>query len=225
MMIERACGTCRKWLQDSDGDMGVCTAVQLDGHGKHERLARINPVDARLETHRGFLCVLFDANVSGMQVKLMPPLTARRIGDFHNAYERGDSCWLWRRGVFKSSGYGRFSINHRWYIASRVSYLIAHGVDPADKFVCHHCDNPACVRPEHLFLGTAATNSRDRNLKRRQHHWNGARAGENSTSAKLTKDQVIAIRASTLSNRTLGEQYGVHYTTISYIRSGKRWGL
>lgn len=78
-----------------------------------------------------------------------------------------DGCWLWT-GNRMAKGYGLFAvegINHR---AHRVSYEMATGQHPGSLFVCHHCDNPSCVNPAHLFLGTAQDNTNDMLAKGRR---------------------------------------------------------
>ena len=88
------------------------------------------------------------------------------IEGFFRRVEKTDQCWLWLAGKNKD-GYGKVKIHGRSLQAHRVSWEIHHGPIPAGLNVLHRCDNPACVNPAHLFVGTALDNNRDRDAKGR----------------------------------------------------------
>ena len=83
-----------------------------------------------------------------------------------------DGCWTWTGKSRSGEGmrYGLFRANGKYQGAHRVAWQIVHGAIPAGMHVCHHCDNPICVRPDHLFLGTHLDNMRDMVAKGRNRH-------------------------------------------------------
>lgn len=83
--------------------------------------------------------------------------------------EPNSGCWLWAASLRPVSGYGQLRIGASVKFAHRVSYALHRGPIPAGLFVCHHCDTPSCVNPDHLFLGTAKDNAQDSLRKGRQH--------------------------------------------------------
>lgn len=124
-------------------------------------------------------------------------------------------CWLWLGGK-TSHGYGSIRFGGRKataLLAHRLAYWFTHGEPPPNRSVCHHCDNPSCVRPAHLFLGTHAENMRDRQQKGR-------------AAMKLQPVQVRAIRA--LADlgwhmKTIGEAFGISGSTAHAIARRKIW--
>ena len=85
-------------------------------------------------------------------------------------------CWKWK-GPFFQSGYGHYTLRRKEYRAHRVAYYLAYGQIPEESFVCHKCDNPSCVNPQHLFLGTAKENTQDMISKDRLNQSRGENKG------------------------------------------------
>ena len=136
---------------------------------------------------------------------------------FWSKVDKSSNCWVWTAS-FRSGDYGQFRVEGKIQLAHRVSYVIEHGSIPDGLCVCHTCDNPSCVKPKHLFLGTRNDNNQDAIRKGRN-----AR-GRMVPQAKLTEKQVKAIRLDTRPRKEIAKEYGLHYNTISKIRTGKRWG-
>lgn len=134
--------------------------------------------------------------------------------------EPNSGCLLWTAHV-DYRGYGRLMVDGKGRFAHRLSYECAKGPIPPGLFVCHHCDVPSCINPNHLFVGTQFDNMADMVAKGR---WGGApRHGERNPSAKLTASAVRIIRASTLPGKILGAQFGVTRHAVDAVRNGKAW--
>jgi len=118
-----------------------------------------------------------------------------------------------------SNGYGQFKLAYQNYKAHRLAYWIHHQKQPGSKLVCHICDNPGCCNPGHLFLGTNADNSADMAQKKRAAHQLGVTHGRH----KLTEMQVLAIRESKGTCKTVGLAYGISSTMVCLIRNRKNW--
>lgn len=135
-------------------------------------------------------------------------------------------CWLWQ-GIVTVYGYGILSVNSVATPAHRVSWMLHFGPIPNGLFACHHCDVRNCVNPYHLFLGTPADNIHDMIAKgRKAIPRHNPVKGENCPWAKLTTDDVIAIRGlciQGISQRIIGEQFGVSSGTVSDIACRRTW--
>jgi len=175
--------------------------------------------------------------------RIIPPLSKQDILRFWPKVRiRGlDECWPWTAGKV-ASGYGAFYLGsrsdgtRRQLSASRIAWTLAHGPVPLGMLVCHHCDNPDCCNPLHLFLGTPADNIRDAARKGRtaSGERNGSHThperlarGERHGLAKLTEAQVREIRAryaaGGVSQSQLAREYGMARTTISSIVRRETW--
>lgn len=137
--------------------------------------------------------------------------------------KRGPNCWTWT-AFTTSDGYGRlWALGVNGY-AHRVSWMIHHGAPMPSRMVLHKCDNPRCVRPSHLFLGTQIDNMRDAVAKGRLSP--SRNRGEKNGLAKLCEADVRAILKLHRKGRTqreLAERFGVSAATIWYLLDGRTW--
>lgn len=136
---------------------------------------------------------------------------------FWSKVDRTGDCWTWT-GTRKEGGYGQFHYGGKTTKAHRVAWILTSGAIPDGMCVLHHCDNPPCVRPEHLFLGTLSDNMQDCAAKGRcalQRDF--PRTGLDNPRGKLTDFDVAVIRAlrPLRDSRELAPIFGV---TDSHIR-------
>jgi hypothetical protein len=114
-------------------------------------------------------------------------ITSKQFSSFHSKFIKTSNCWEWQKQRLPK-GYGIFSINCFQILAHRFSFFYHYGFLDKDLDVLHTCDNPSCVNPEHLFLGTNQDNVDDKVAKNRQ------RKGEGIPSAKLGTSDILQIR-------------------------------
>lgn len=162
---------------------------------------------------------------------------------FWSKVDKSTDCWNWMAGRDKD-GYGKVGVDYTDKRAHRISWELANGKSAAGLQVCHRCDRPSCVNPEHLFLGTQLDNSTDMKVKGRAA--SGARngmalnpthshfakvkfifAGEANAEAKLTEKQVLEIRARYVPRKVglefLAKEYGVSFSNIHRIVKRQNW--
>jgi len=135
----------------------------------------------------------------------------RNVERFYDRCQKTKDCWKWT-GSLNSSGYGFLKIMGRVRLAHRASYEISVGAIPLGMCVMHSCDNPACINPDHLSLGSHLENMRDMRTKGR-----GA--------SKLDLESASRIRESSSSNKDLAAKFGVSQRTIRNIKAGHSWQL
>lgn len=132
-------------------------------------------------------------------------------------------CWNWTGS--KRNGYGRLIVGSRIdgsrhsESAHRYSWIVYYGEIPEGLYVCHKCDNKACVNPNHLFLGTHQDNINDREMKGRNNHV----YGEQCKQSKFTTSDVEYIRNSKVSSRSIARFYGVNKSSVQAIRNRETW--
>lgn len=145
---------------------------------------------------------------------------AREILFARTRVDEASGCWIWLK-TRNRDGYGCLGFGGKQHLAHRLSYEVHCGPLPRGTSVCHHCDKPACINPDHLFLGTQADNISDMVAKGRQ-----AR-GRRVSGAKLNERDVSAIRAAIGPrglHTALAKKFGVSSQQIADIRKGKYWG-
>jgi hypothetical protein len=136
---------------------------------------------------------------------------------FWKKVNKTDTCWLWTGAKVSDKGYGTISygVYHRQMLAHRVSWMLHFGDIPEGMLVCHTCDTPGCVRPDHLFLGTGSDNLRDQTIKGRRQN------------AKLTIDKARDIRSRYANGETdmaaLAAEYNVSHACIWSVVTNRSW--
>ncbi len=190
---------------------------------------------------------------------------------FWRKVKKSDGCWIWMASRNKPSGYGQVGYQGKHTSAHRLSYYLSYGDIPSGMCVCHKCDNPFCVRPDHLFLGSPTDNMRDSSVKNRKgksvtyseakdirrffsssqsigkacKKFNKSRSiivrvlrnilkndpdytviVPDKIGGKLSASDVLKIKSMMsdgVSLTRIADMYDVHLSTISLIRSEKRW--
>jgi hypothetical protein len=150
-------------------------------------------------------------------------LNCNHTARFETHFKKADGCWEWGASRIRD-GYGRFHAEGQHYVAHRASYELYVGCIPADKIVLHSCDNPGCVNPAHLKLGTYADNMADKVAKGRESHKGGSNFGESNGNSKLGDAQRVQLLAlwvtGDYTRGELAKQFSLSYSWVSRIVKG-----
>lgn len=145
----------------------------------------------------------------------------KSINRFWSKVRKTRRCWEWTGA--KTHGYGNLRLNYKSTRAHRLSWELTYGEIPEGASVLHKCDNPGCVRPNHLFIGTQQDNIRDAYKKGRMVDNSGEKGG----MSKLTENKINTIRkmyaVGNISQKVLGRLFGVGQYQISRIVNKLRW--
>lgn len=150
------------------------------------------------------------------------PLPESWIARFERKFRVTPGCWTWTACTRR--GYGAFQVNRvTTRGAHRVAYELYVGPIGAGLMVCHRCDNPLCVNPDHLFAGTPLENMQDMAAKGRKVIAPGVK-GEANAQAKLSEVQVREIFSDQRGSRAIAAQYGIGKTVVNNIKNKTKWG-
>ena len=145
---------------------------------------------------------------------------------FWEKVDKGGGCWLWTAYRSKD-GYGIFGIGQKIVKAHRVSYELSVGKIPKGMMVCHHCDNPPCVNPKHLFIGDGKANAVD--MTRKGRRFKPYNKGSKHGNARLNEAKVLEMRkfklgaGKKMSYRAIGELFNVNCRTAGRAIKKESW--
>jgi len=158
-----------------------------------------------------------------------------RFGGVNKGQQRGrkeitwevnkNGCWICTSHAFNTYGYAQTKFNGKIKLIHRLMYENKHGPIPKEMCACHKCDNPNCINPDHIFIGSNKNNSEDMVQKGRQSHIGSpGLKGESHPQSKLTESDVIKIiNEKLLTQKQLSVNYGVSQAVISKIRLRQSW--
>ncbi len=142
---------------------------------------------------------------------------------FWDKVDMSGECWEWTAST-NSQGYGQFGFNGKVAKAHRVAYELAYGSIPSGMCICHHCDNPLCVRISHLFLGTRSDNQKDAVTKGRMRQPDNR--GEKHAMSRLISSDIYEIRrlhSLGIMQRTIAKAWKISDAHVSRIINKTRW--
>jgi hypothetical protein len=163
--------------------------------------------------------------IDSLPYLLTQGFSANILHRFWSRVTKTDSCWIFTGSNMPTKGYGRIGrgpMHGGYEMAHRLSWMIHFGPIPDDLFVCHNCpggDNPKCIRPDHLFLGTAIDNNRDMHEKGR------SRCGIRSPLGWEDVHKIRALRESGMMYKDIAPLFNISKTAVGFIIRGKRWSL
>ena len=190
-----------------------------------EDISHLDPLEEAASEGRRILIVSCNA-IGDLRTPLVIPDTPEvRERFWANVTPGGpEECWEWQGPRLEPLGYGILNHEKKRLRANRVAYALLVGEIPPGMFVCHHCDNPPCVNPSHLFAGTPADNLRDMRRKGRG-KWPGVPG--NKHRAKVSPADVRTIRTAVekgeASYAELAARYGISRTAVHAIVHRKYW--
>lgn len=170
-------------------------------------------------TIRGRYCTMHKTRLQRHGILDWKPITIKQR--FMQKVKKSNGCWEWM--AFKQrTGYGRFTVNKISRYAPRVSYELFRGPIPDGLFVCHSCDNPSCVNPGHLWLGTTKDNALDKIRKGRHQRCDGEFNGQAIYRWDLVRE-IRKLHSDGIRQNELMRRYGIKKGTIWAIVNGKIW--
>ena len=142
--------------------------------------------------------------------------------DFYTYPEPMSGCWLWTGSTTGAGKYGGLQADGRLQRSHRLQWERFNGPIPKGLLVCHHCDTPLCVNPDHLFLGTYADNRKDSIKKGRFHTYSNAK-GKARYWSKFTADKIRTIRNDGRIGKVIALEYGMSKSAINRIKARTTW--
>ncbi len=152
-------------------------------------------------------------------------MTLRERLDRYSMPEPNSGCHLWLASV-NPAGYGRLRYDGEARLAHRLSWMVEYGPIPTGMCVCHKCDVPACINPNHLWLGTRYDNSTDMRRKGRSSDGRprpSARGSLNGNS-RYSEETMLAVRLASGRHADIAARFGVSKTLVGYVKRGIQWG-
>jgi len=153
-------------------------------------------------------------------------LSEMQMKRFHSKYKEKslDECWEWIGSNPNQDGYGIFYYENTQDMAHRMSWMVTHNrILEAGEVVCHHCDNPICVNPKHLFVGTQTDNIKDMVQKGRQRSHKGELNNKSILNEKKVKE-IKSRRRDGVTYKSLAKEFSVSEGCINHIINGRHWG-